>query len=74
MTPADMMRHAVGWLRRNYYCVPTDEPEFSQWTGLVILGLAKPGKLINDGRDQYFHVTTAGLEYLIKMESERDNE
>jgi len=32
-----------------------------------VLGLAQFGNLINDGCDQYFHVTDAGIEYLRKV-------
>jgi hypothetical protein len=64
----EMMRHAVGWLFRNAYCAERTSMEWAQWSGLVTLGLARFGPVINDGRDQYFHVTPMGISYLAKME------
>jgi hypothetical protein len=65
----EMMRHATGWLHRNAYCAERSSLEWSQWSGLVVLGLARFGAVINDGRDQYFHVTPMGVAYLAKLEA-----
>jgi len=66
-TTLEMMRHAVSHAGRNYYCAPRHTQEWGAWSGLVVLGLAQFGNLINDGCDQYFHVTDAGIEYLRKV-------
>ena len=62
-----MMRHAVSHAGRNCYCAGRHTQEWGAWSGLVVLGLAQFGNLINDGCDQYFHVTDAGIEYLRKV-------
>ena len=67
----EMMRHAIGWptrlAARNAYCATKPSMEWSQWTGLVALGLARFGFVINDGTSQYFHVTDRGREYLNEL-------
>ena len=63
----EMMRHAIGHMSRNYYCVEVGGPEWSQWSGLVTLGLAHAGFTINDGRDRNFHLTAEGFAYLEKL-------
>lgn len=65
----DMMRHAVSHASRNFYCVEVNTMEWSQWIGLELLGLARAGVKINEGRDQYFHVTSSGLDYLARRTS-----
>ena len=62
----EMMRHALA--RQNAYCAERHTLEWSAWSGLVVLDLARAGKVINDGRDQYFHVTNRGRGYLAKLE------
>jgi hypothetical protein len=59
-----MMAHAIQGGYRNHYCAEVVSPAWSQWCGLVVLGLARYGFRINDGRDQYFHVTDAGRAYV----------
>ena len=66
-TALEMMRHTVSHAGRNCYCAERLTQEWGAWSGLVVLGLAQFGNLINDGRDQYFHVTDAGIEYLRKV-------
>lgn len=66
-TAIDMMRHAVSHTSRNYYCVEVNSMDWSQWMGLELLGLARGGVRINECRDQYFHVTPAGMAYLKKV-------
>ena len=66
-TTLEMMRHAVSHAGRNYYCAERHTQEWGWWSGLVVLGLAQFGNLINDGCNQYFHVTDAGIEYLRKV-------
>ena len=63
----DMMRHAVSHASRNYYCAEVNSMDWSRWMGLELLGLARGGVRINECRDQYFHVTPAGLDYLKKI-------
>lgn len=63
----EMMRHAIGQGGRNHYCAEKPSMEWSQWCGLVVIGLARFGLVINDGRDQYFHVTDRGREYLNEL-------
>lgn len=65
-----MMRHALGYGKydRNYYCASIPHEAWSKWTGLVLLGLATAGRKINDGRDQYFHVSGKGRAYLAKLD------
>lgn len=74
MTPdasaIEMMRHAVSRPHRNYYCAEVGGPEWSQWEGLVTLGLARAGFKINEQRDQYFHLTAEGRDYLRKLDGE----
>jgi hypothetical protein len=67
----EMMRHAVGYPGRNFYCCERHTMEWSQWSGLVNLGLALFGAVINDGQDQYFHVTPEGLAYLKKLDERK---
>ena len=62
-----MMRHALGipddatscsmLFSRNYYCSATEDPPL---VGLCEMGLMHRGRMINEGRDQYFHVTDEG--------------
>lgn len=61
-----MLTHAVGWprLQRNGYCANATGDDALMWWTMVGLGLAKPGLLINDGRDRYFTVTPAGVAML----------
>lgn len=42
---------------RNYYCAEIHD---ARLPALVQKGLMQAGRVINDGRDQYFHVTEAG--------------
>jgi hypothetical protein len=66
-----IIRHAVGAVidvpkrehgYRNHYCVSVNSPDIEVLNGLVSKGFMKKGRLINDGHDQYFHVTELGCE------------
>jgi hypothetical protein len=63
-TAVEMMKHAVHHAARNYYCAEVHSMEWSRWMELQLLGLARAGVQINEGRDQIFHVTPAGMVYL----------
>jgi hypothetical protein len=56
----EMMRHATSHPGRNYYCVEVGTPDDEDWRQLVVAGLAQSGRIINDGRDVYYHLTDAG--------------
>ena len=58
----EIIRHALGlnYKRRpyrNHYCDAADAPELA---ALVAKGLMKAGRIINNGDDRYYHVTSAG--------------
>ncbi len=63
---ARMMRHAIGDHRperyRNSYCVPVGSPDELEWQELVLLGLARTGAKVNNGRDRFYTVTDAGID------------
>jgi hypothetical protein len=51
-----------GKLYRDYYCVGlTNDKTLADIQALVALGWMRPGHKINEGRDQYFHVTQLGI-------------
>ena len=62
---AKLFKHALGihldtdYPYRNYYCAVIDD---STMENLVALGLLKRGKIINEGRNRYYHVTTLGAD------------
>lgn len=47
---------------RNHYCIPIDfeSKDLTEIRDLVARGLMAAGSKLNEGRDQYFHVTDAG--------------
>lgn len=57
--------------RRNNYCV--EVPAESDILGLSMVGLLKVGQTINDGRDQYWHATDAGIEVAIQCSLARSS-
>lgn len=66
----EIIRHALGLDLyrsksllgfRNYYCTVVGTSEFAVLKSMVQAGLMREGVKINDGRDQYFHVTEAGI-------------
>lgn len=71
MTTGNYRRRAKWWLdnnnHRNYWChnielgVKVINDDSTPLGQLLLLGYMKPGRIINEGRDQYFHVTEAGI-------------
>ncbi|NBT57327.1 hypothetical protein EBT16_00935 [bacterium] len=64
-TQKEIMLHTLGASRkgaklgyRNYYCAAIDDPNCN---ALLAAGLMRAGRLLNDGQDQYFIVTEAGM-------------
>ena len=51
---------------RNSFCAGVDpgNADTADCRRLVDLGLMRAGKVINDGRDQYFHVTDFGASHV----------
>jgi len=51
---------------RNYFCAGINpaNADTSEVQRLVDLGLMRAGKVINDGQDQYFHVTDFGASHV----------
>lgn len=67
---ADFMRHALGLGTskvefRNYYCVDVGSKDADFLNQMVTEGLLSAGNKINDGHDQYYHVTVGGKVWLI---------
>lgn len=53
----------AGW--RNYYCTPLANNQWTyRWENLVGLGLARRGRILNKGKDRYYHVTEAGVDFV----------
>lgn len=51
---------------RNFYCTEIEGSEYSLLQEMVKEGLMKEGVKINQDKDQYFHVTEKGVEYINK--------
>lgn len=47
---------------RNRFCAEVAGGDHATLSEMAAAGLVKAGRLINDGRDQYFHATIAGCE------------
>lgn len=68
----ELMLHATGATgtsavtreQRNSFCAQVGSADDRVWRVLCDLGLARSGRLINDGQDRYFHVTPLGYEFL----------
>lgn len=63
------MRHMLGATRertkrdhgfRNHYCTVIGSESYAMLLKMEAAGFVKAGRRINDGRDQYFHVTVEG--------------
>lgn len=72
----EILQHALGLNRqskpyRNYYCVAIGGGDFKLLMEMCRDGLCKAGTVINDGYDQYFNVTEAGIEFAKGVENER---
>lgn len=49
---------------RNFYCAVIGDPKHDALLVMETNGLVKQGSRINGGRDQYFHATRKGCEYI----------
>ncbi|TWT48202.1 hypothetical protein KOR42_39920 [Thalassoglobus neptunius] len=46
---------------RNHYCAEVNSASHSTLLDMAMIGLVKPGRIINQGADRYFHATPAGM-------------
>lgn len=47
---------------RNYYCASIGDDDHKNLLEMAQSGLVKPGRIINNGSDQYFYATVSGCE------------
>ena len=45
---------------RNHFCTSLSSSDYALLAEMACLGLVEAGRIINDGRDQFFHATDAG--------------
>lgn len=67
----DHLRHMLGatehkrkssWGYRNQFCAEINYTDHVTMLEMVAAGLVTPGRIINQGKDMYFHATIAGCE------------
>lgn len=64
----EIIRHAIGVGGgdpgyRNHCCAEVGAEDYQRLKIMEEKGLVREGRKINEGRDQYFHVTLAGCEF-----------
>lgn len=49
---------------RNHFCAGLGSDDHLTLQAMASCRLVRPGRIINDGRDQYFYATEAGCDYI----------